>query len=169
MWGGFDGMWGRAGISFLKPGTTMNMERYMATQESTFKVSFLKQVTLDLTLLDGRFHAIVEKYSHLITSIPWSSRKASYSLSRLSAPALPVQVSSFSPKSSFLRPACLQEFLVGKLSWERHTEFGLELGRGDRQGTHLAVPSSPLSLPSLRRQLYKNEINDNRNRNETKL
>ena len=76
MWGGFDGMWGRAGISFLKPGTTMNMERYMATQESTFKVSFLKQVTLDLTLLDGRFHAIVEKYSHLITSIPWSSRKA---------------------------------------------------------------------------------------------
>ena len=124
-------MWGRAGISFLKPGTTMNMERYMATQESTFKVSFLKQVTLDLTLLDGRFHAIVEKYSHLITSIPWSSRKASYSLSRLSAPALPVQVSSFSPKSSFLRPACLQEFLVGKLSWARHTEFGLELGRGD--------------------------------------
>ena len=139
MWGGFDGMWGRAGISFLKPGTTMNMERYMAT------------------------------HGHLITSIPWSSRKASYSLSRLSAPALPVQVSSFSPKSSFLRPACLQEFLVGKLSWARHTEFGLELGRGDRQGTHLAVPSSPLSLPSLRRQLYKNEINDNRNRNETKL
>ena len=36
---------------------------FSATQESTFEVSFLKQVTLDLTLLDGRFQAIVEKYN----------------------------------------------------------------------------------------------------------
>ena len=33
VWAGFDGRWGRAGISFLKPGTTMNAEVYVATLE----------------------------------------------------------------------------------------------------------------------------------------
>ena len=33
VWAGFDGMWGRAGISFLKPGTTMNAVTYVATLE----------------------------------------------------------------------------------------------------------------------------------------